>query len=65
MSVDPQRDVRLGVAEALADGDNIDAGIDQLTWPGRYRLEETDCVLSLGAVENVDQRQKSESANRA
>ena len=30
MSVDAQRDVRLGVPKALADGDNIDAGIDEL-----------------------------------
>jgi hypothetical protein len=30
VSVDAQRDVRLGVPKALADGDNIDAGIDEL-----------------------------------
>jgi hypothetical protein len=35
MRIDAQRDVRLGMPEALADGDNVDPASDQL---GRMRV---------------------------
>src|SRR5262245_21229168 len=43
-------------------GTNVCCGLSAR--PGGYRFKEAQCVLSLGAGENLDQGQKSEVARR-